>query len=128
MRDSSYNYRFATYVRDNSADAVFMQSLANTPDAALYRHYRSDAPRNQALLNDADLDAMIDRQRTLLDENERRAALDQIQQHIADITPVAMTGYYTWFYVAFDYVMDWHAPPEAFNFRATQFQDVWLNQ
>jgi peptide/nickel transport system substrate-binding protein len=128
VRDSSYNYRFASYVRDNAADAVFMQSGSNTPDAALYRHYRSDAPRNQSLLNDPELDAMIDRQRTLLDENERRALLDQIQQRIIDIMPVAMTVSYTWFYVAFDYVMDWHAPPEAFNFRATQFQDVWLNQ
>jgi ABC-type transport system substrate-binding protein len=71
---------------------------------------------------------MIDRQRTLIDENERRAALDQIQQRIIDTMPVAMTVSYTWFYVAFDYVMDWHAPPEAFNFRATQIQDVWLNQ
>ena len=128
VRDSSYNYRFASYVRDNDADAVFMQALGNTPDAPLFRHYRSDAQRNQALLNDTDLDRLIDRQRTILDEDERRAALEEIQQRIVEITPVAMTVSFTWFYVAFDYVMNWFAPPEAFNISGTQIQDIWLDQ
>jgi len=128
VRDSSYNYLFASYVRDNSADAVYMQALGNTADAPLYRHYRSDGPRNMGLIADNGLDLLIDQQRTMLDFDDRKAVLDEIQQRIVDITPVAMTVYYTWFYVAFDYVMNWEAPPEAFNLRASQIQDMWLNQ
>ena len=128
VRDSSYNYRFASYVRDNDADAVFMQASGNTPDAPLYRHYRSDAQRNQALINDPELDRLIDRQRSILDEDDRRAALDEIQQRITEITPVAMTVSFTWFYVAFDYVMNWFPPPAAFNLSASQIQDIWLDK
>ncbi len=128
VRDSSYNYRFATYVKEKNAQAVFMQSLGTSADQPFFLHYRSDGPRNMAQLNDPALNTAIDQQRATLDATARGRMLNDLQQKILDIQPAAYTVYYTWTYIAFNYVKNWFGPSEAFNFSAAQIQDVWLDK
>ncbi len=85
VRDSSYNYRFASYMKDKSAQADYQQALGTSIDHALFLHYRSDGPRNMALLNNPDLDKLIDQERRTLDEAQRNKLLDEIQQKVLDI-------------------------------------------
>lgn len=128
IRDASYNYRFASYVKEKNAQSVFMQWLGSSADQGLYLNYKSTATRNMALMNDPEIDRLTDLQRATLDVAQRTKLLDQAQSRVMDIQPAAFTVYTTWFYVAYDTVQNWSAPRDPFNFSGSQFQDVWLNK
>jgi peptide/nickel transport system substrate-binding protein len=53
-------------------------------DEFLYINFHSKSTNNDEQLKDPKLDAMIDKQRTIVDENERLKAVQEIEKYIAD--------------------------------------------
>jgi peptide/nickel transport system substrate-binding protein len=53
-------------------------------DEFLYINFHSKSTNNDEQLKDPKLDAMIDKQRTIVDENERLKAVQDIERYIAD--------------------------------------------
>jgi peptide/nickel transport system substrate-binding protein len=53
-------------------------------DEFLYINFHSKSTNNDEQLKDPKLDAMIDKQRTIVDENERLKAVQDIEKYIAD--------------------------------------------
>lgn len=127
VRDSSYNYRFASYVKEKNAQAVYLQDVGVSKDHPLFFFYKCDGGRNQAQICNPELDKMIDLQRGTLNEAERSKLLDKIQQTIWDMQPAAYTVRKTMAYLAYDRVMGWFPPPDVLSFSPAQFQDIWLN-
>jgi peptide/nickel transport system substrate-binding protein len=64
----------------------------NEMDAVLTNIYRSDASRNFWGYKDATLDGMIDRQRQIFDNNQRKAAIREINLHMIDKHPGVSLG------------------------------------
>ena len=61
------------------------------PDELIYIDFHSKSPMNQQHLNDPKLDAMIDKSRTLVKEDERLAATKDIQKYMAEQMYVVST-------------------------------------
>jgi peptide/nickel transport system substrate-binding protein len=53
-------------------------------DTFLFGYFHSKSTTNQEHLSDPTMDAMIDRERTLVDEGERLKAIQEIEQYVAD--------------------------------------------
>jgi len=54
------------------------------PDRTLREYYHSQGTAQHQNLNDPDLDAMLDKQRTILDREERRVLIQDIQKYLMD--------------------------------------------
>jgi peptide/nickel transport system substrate-binding protein len=66
-------------------------------DEWLYSYFHSKSTSNQEHLNDPTYDAMVDKQRTLVNEDERLKAVIDIQKYLADKMYVVSTvGTYEW--------------------------------
>jgi peptide/nickel transport system substrate-binding protein len=59
----------------------------NTPDEAVALMYRSDSPLNASNYSNTELDDLIRLARTQLEEAERQATFEQIQQILIDDVP-----------------------------------------
>jgi peptide/nickel transport system substrate-binding protein len=70
---------------------------ATDADEQIYNHFDSRSTSNAERLKDAKLDAMIDKERTIVNEDERLKALLDIQKYLADqmyVVPTVST--YQW--------------------------------
>jgi len=78
-------------------DAVPLCATASftDPDEFLFSYFHSKSTSNTERLSDPDLDAMIDKERTLLNPDERLKAVLDIQKYLADkmYTPSTVSTY-----------------------------------
>jgi peptide/nickel transport system substrate-binding protein len=67
-------------------DVVIYSGIASYTEADefLYINFHGKSTNNDERLSDPKLDAMIDKQRTIVDENERLKAVQEIEKYIAD--------------------------------------------
>ena len=80
-------------------DMVVLAGAAPNTDADefIFNHFDSRSTGNAERLNDPTLDAMIDKQRTIVDEEARLKAIMEIQRYLADKMYVVSTvGTYRW--------------------------------
>jgi peptide/nickel transport system substrate-binding protein len=80
-------------------DAIALAAVASftDPDEFLFSYFHSKSTSNTERLNDPALDAMIDKERTLLNAEERRKSVFDIQKYIADQMYAPSTvGTYNW--------------------------------
>ena len=69
-------------------------------DDFLFNFYDSKSNSNNERLNDPDYDAMVARERTIVDENERLKAVLDIQRYLASkMYGVSTVGTYNWAFV-----------------------------
>jgi peptide/nickel transport system substrate-binding protein len=61
----------------------FVSASANDPDGLLFSYFHSKSTANQEQLKDPTLDAMIDKERTLVNDDERLKAVQDIQRYLA---------------------------------------------
>jgi peptide/nickel transport system substrate-binding protein len=80
---------------------VFASSAGYTEaDEFIYSYFDSQSTSNQEHLNDPQMDAMISKQRTIVDVNERLKAVLDIQKYVCDKVYVVPTvGSYYWDFV-----------------------------
>jgi peptide/nickel transport system substrate-binding protein len=82
---------------DKDMLCFFAAAVYNDPDEWLFSYFHSKSTSNQEHLTDPMLDAMIDKQRTLTDDNDRLKAVRDIQAYIADKAYAPSTvGTYNW--------------------------------
>jgi len=93
------------------------------PDIWLAAIYQTDGSQNYMGFSDPQLDAMIDKQRTLFDDTERRALLKQIILYYIDHGPSTI-GANRYFLEAVKPRVQNHAPEYFIN--GNQYQTVWL--
>ena len=94
------------------------------PDLWLTVVYRSDGSSNFMRYNDPNLDAMIDKQRTIFDEQQRKALVKQIVLYCLDHVPSVIPAN-RYFLQALQPRVQNHAPEYYLNGR--QYQSVWLS-
>jgi ABC-type transport system substrate-binding protein len=83
-------------------DMVVLAGAAPNTDADefIFNHFDSRSTGNAERLSDPTLDAMIDKQRTIVDEEARLKAILEIQRYLADKMYVVTTvGTYRWLLV-----------------------------
>jgi peptide/nickel transport system substrate-binding protein len=83
-------------------DMVVLAGAAPNTDADefIFNHFDSRSTSNAERLNDPTLDAMIDKQRTIVNEDDRLKAILEIQRYLADKMYVVPTvGTYRWLLV-----------------------------
>jgi peptide/nickel transport system substrate-binding protein len=96
----------------------------NEPDAWLTEFYRTGAATNFMGFSDPQADALIDRQRTLFDAQQRRAAVKEIVGYMMEHTPnVVPSGRYM--LTAINPRIRGYTP-EFFMF-GRQYESVWLD-
>lgn len=101
-----------------------LAAVANDPDPWLSVLFRSTGSRNQLRLKDPTLDSMIDRQRTIFNIQQRKAAVKEIVSYMADHSPGVV--------VANRYYLNGLSPrvrghvPE-FYLNGRQYESVWLD-
>jgi peptide/nickel transport system substrate-binding protein len=82
---------------DKDMMCFFAAAVYNDPDEWLFSYFHSKSTSNQEHLNDPMLDAMIDKERTMVNEEDRLKAVKDIQQYIADKAYAPSTvGTYNW--------------------------------
>lgn len=80
---------------------LIAQAPYNDADEFIYNFFDSKSTNGNEKLNDPALDAMIDKQRTLVDENERLKACLDIQRYLAQkMYGVSTVGTYNWAFVS----------------------------
>jgi peptide/nickel transport system substrate-binding protein len=85
---------------DKDMMCFFAAAVYNDPDEWLFSYFHSKSTSNQEHLNDPMLDAMIDKERTLVNEDERLKAVKDIQRYIAEQAYAPSTvGTYNWMMV-----------------------------
>jgi len=102
------------------------KSQENDPDGNLLPVYHSKGDVNYSRIRDDQLDAMLEKQRTLLDPGERKKAIQDIVRRIADQTfalnPVASQRV---FYQQ-PYVKGYH--PHVYWGYGQKFMETWLDK
>jgi ABC-type transport system substrate-binding protein len=94
------------------------------PDIWLSSVYRSGASLNTQRFSDPQLDAMIDKQRTIFDQTQRKAAVKAIVLYMIDHSPTAIGANRFFLYAVKPEVQN-HKPEYFLNGR--QYETVWLN-
>jgi len=96
---------------DRDTVGFFAEAVYSEADEYLYSYFHSKSTSNGEHLSDPALDSMIDKERTLVDRNERLKAVQDIQKYIADkMYVVPSVGSYEFELVA----------PRVQNFQYTQ--------
>jgi peptide/nickel transport system substrate-binding protein len=82
---------------DKDMMCFFAASQYNDPDDWLFSYFHSKSTNNQEHLNDPTYDAMVDKQRTLVSDDDRLKAVKDIQKYIADKAYAPFTiGSFNW--------------------------------
>jgi len=82
---------------DKDMMCFFAASQYNDPDDWLFSYFHSKSTNNQEHLNDPAYDSMVDKQRTLVSDDDRLKAVKDIQKYIADKAYAPFTvGAYRW--------------------------------
>ena len=75
-------------------------SMRLDPDDHFYTEYHSKGPRNDGHLQDADIDALIEKQRAIFDEQERQKIWRELEEKMLDALPFVpffnAATYVTW--------------------------------
>jgi ABC-type oligopeptide transport system substrate-binding subunit len=69
---------------DRDTAGFFAEAGYSESDEYLYSYFHSKSTSNGEHLSDPALDALIDKERTLVDQNERLKSVQKIQKYIAD--------------------------------------------
>src|SRR5699024_9389026 len=95
-------------------------------DDWLSTQFKTGASRNWYGINDSKLNEMLDKQRLILDEKDRKAEVHNIQRYILEevVNPIPLATYYTRMPVP-PYVEGYH--PHA-SYGLLHMKDIWLNQ
>jgi len=94
------------------------------PDIWLSSTYRTGGSLNFARFSDAQADAMIDKQRTIFDEAQRKALVKQIVLYMIDHGPSTI-GANRYFLNAVRPRVQGYAP--EYNINGRQYQTIWLD-
>jgi ABC-type transport system substrate-binding protein len=112
------------------ADTIVMAGLegASDVDEQLYTHFHSKSTKSVLRLKDSTLDAMIDKGRTTLDENERVKAYKDIQKYLA-LQLYGIAGFPGWFaYTAVQpWVKNWSVNT-GYGVGSEVFSKLWLER
>jgi peptide/nickel transport system substrate-binding protein len=93
--DSGKGIRAGYYPKDTIVFAT--QGSLTDADDALFGYFDSKSTSNEEHLSDATMDAMIAKERTLVDDNERLKAILDIQRYLAQqMFCVSTIGTYPW--------------------------------
>ncbi|HWK23390.1 MAG TPA: ABC transporter substrate-binding protein [Ureibacillus sp.] len=105
---------------------VGYQTYFQEPDEWLRTQLHTDGARNWYNISDPELDKMLDKQRLILDVNERKEYVYNIQRYVLEnlANPLPLTTYYTKTPVH-DFVKDLY--PHA-SYGYGYLRDVWLDK
>lgn len=95
------------------------------PDIWLSSVYRSGASLNYQGYSDPQLDGMIDKQRTIFDDKQRKSLVRDIVLYMIDHSPTTIGANRFFLYAVRPQVQN-HKPEYFLNGR--QYETVWLNQ
>lgn len=122
---------YATYIGQRWAGeeydvGVGLQTPFQEPDEWLYAQYHTEGSRNWWNISDPELDALVEEQRTILDEDERIAQIQDTQRWMLEnlMNPLQIWGYDTEVIVG-PAVNGYHTQPQyGFNHYAY----LWLEE
>jgi peptide/nickel transport system substrate-binding protein len=122
---------YATYISDTWPQLKYsliygLQTPMLSADEYLTTEYTSKGTRNWYGINDPKLDQMIQEQKGILDEEERKAALEEIQHYIIEnvSSPVPLYAYDGQTLLA-PKVRGYYPHPD---YSTLEMQDVWLDE
>jgi peptide/nickel transport system substrate-binding protein len=122
---------YATYIGQRWANveydvAVGLQTPFQEPDEWLYAQYHTDGSRNWWNISDPELDAMVEEQRTILDEDERIAQVQDTQRWMLENlqNPLQVWGYDTEVIVG-PTVNGYHTQPQ---YGMNHYAYLWLGE
>jgi peptide/nickel transport system substrate-binding protein len=95
------------------------------PDIWLTSWYQTDGSLNFMGYSDTQLDAMINKQRAIFDDKQRKAAVKEIVLYLIDHGPSTISAN-RYFLQAVKPTVQGHIPENSLNGR--QYQSVWLDQ
>jgi peptide/nickel transport system substrate-binding protein len=95
------------------------------PEIWLSTSYRSDGSLNFMGFSDPQLDAMIDKQRTIFDEGQRKAAVKAIVAYMLDLSPSTITAGLYMLHATQPKIQNYGQ--ESHYLAGSQFAGVWLN-
>lgn len=111
-------------------DTIVMAGLegASDVDEQLYTHFHSKSTKSVLRLNDQTLDAMIDKGRTILNEDERVKAYKDIQKYLA-LKLYGIAGFPGWFaYTAIQpWLRNWSVNT-GYGVGSEVFSKLWLDR
>ena len=96
--DAGKGYRQGYFPKDTVVSAN--APVYSDADEYLFSYFHSTSTTNQEMIKDADLDKMIDHERTLVNEDERLQAVKDATRYIAEkMYTISTVGSYQWFYI-----------------------------
>jgi peptide/nickel transport system substrate-binding protein len=101
-----------------------VQSSMPEPDAQLSEFYRTGGPTNFMNVSDPQLDSMIDRQRTIFNAEQRKAAVKEIVRYWTEKGPGMGVGL-RWYLSGTKPTLRDHAA--EFYMFGTQYDQVWVD-
>ena len=87
----------ARWPKKNYEMGVGYQTYFQEPDEWLRTQIHTNGTRNWYNISDPELDTMLDEQRLILDVNERKEKVYEIQRYVMEnlVNPIPLTTYYT---------------------------------
>jgi ABC-type transport system substrate-binding protein len=123
--DSGKGYRQGYFPKDT---IVSGNSQAFTEvDDFVFSYFHSKSTQNQVHVSDAQLDAMIDKARTLVDENTRLKAYLDIQKYVAERAYIIPVGWGLGFWLVQPRVQNYNQGSLT-GVAAETYSKVWLTQ
>jgi peptide/nickel transport system substrate-binding protein len=122
--DAGRGYRQGYFPKDTIAFAA--NQPFNEVDDLLFSYFSSRSTQNQEHLSDPDLDGMIDKARTIVDENARLKAYLDIQRYLADKTYVVPTGFGYGYILVQPRVQNYNLASSWASLIET-YSKVWIN-
>jgi len=103
---------------------IFGQSVGPVePDLWLGSIYQSEGSQNFMGLSDPQLDAMIEKQRAIFDEGQRKAAIKELVLYLIDHGPSTIGANVSFLHAVQPKIHDYQ--PETHFLNGRQFQWVW---
>jgi len=95
-------------------------------DEWLFSYFHSKSVNSHTNVKDPQLDAMIDKERTLVNDDERLKAVKDIQKYVADkVYQLSTVGQYYYYFVS-PRVHDW-AYADSLGYMSESYAKLWLD-
>lgn len=116
---------FAERAQGNFIMNIGLEVGGTDPDTYLFHRFHTGAPFNRTAFSDPDVDRLLERQRALLDTEERAAAIREASLALIEHSPQAFTAQLVFWPVSRSYVMGHpNAVPAGLTFNLAR---VWLD-
>ncbi|MEX2536618.1 MAG: ABC transporter substrate-binding protein [Trueperaceae bacterium] len=121
IRQLEWGEMLDLWITQKNFDTLLIgSSTGRDPDANFYRRFHSESERNTVGYNNPEVDELMERGRTTIDQEERYEIYAELQRIIANEAPKIFTVQVPLYHVYWDRVQNWETHPMGMYYHLGQ--------